>query len=124
MIKGIEHFGIVARDVPGLAKWYAEKLGFKIVVTTPSGATFIRAQNGVDIELYKARTEGGGGEYYTPGMRHIAILVDDIAAEKQKLAAKGIAFEGDITVNPGFKIIRFADAEGNLLHLIEREKPL
>ncbi len=124
MIKGIEHFGLVARDVPKLSRWYCDTFGMKVVLTTASGATFIQSQNGVTIEVYKAKSEGGAFDNNTPGWRHIAILVQDIEGERARLAAKGVKFEGEIANNPGNKLIRFVDPEGNLGHLVEREKPL
>ena len=121
MIKGIEHFGLAAKDVQGLARWYCDMFGMKVALSTPSGAVFIQAQNGVHIEVYKARSDAPAGDYYTPGLRHIAILVQDIQGERTRLAAKGLAIETEIASNPGFRLVRFTDPEGNHGHLVERD---
>jgi glyoxylase I family protein len=124
MVKGIEHFGLVARDVQKLARWYCDTFGMKVALSTPSGAVFIKAQNGVTIEVYGSRRDPVEADYYTPGLRHIAILVDDIEAERKRLAAKGLEIEEKVTDNGSFKLVRFTDPEGNLGHLVERGTPL
>ena len=124
MIKGIEHFGLVAKDVQTLSRWYCDMFGMRVALSTPSGAVFLQGQNGVNIEVYKARSEAVAADYYSPGLRHIAILVQDIAGERARLAAKGLSIEAEIASNPGFRIVRFTDPEGNLGHLVERDTPL
>ena len=120
MIKGIEHFGLAAKDVQALARWYCDVFGMKVALSTPSGAVFIQAQNGVNIEVYKARSDAAG-DYYAQGLRHIAILVQDIQGERARLAAKGLAVDAEVTSNPGFRLVRFTDPEGNHGHLVERD---
>jgi catechol 2,3-dioxygenase-like lactoylglutathione lyase family enzyme len=110
--------------VPKLSRWYCDTFDMKVVLTTASGATFIQSRNGVTIEVYKSKSEGGSFDNNTPGWRHIAILVEDIEGERSRLAARGVRFEGEIASNPGSKLVRFVDPEGNLGHLVEREKPL
>jgi len=124
MIKGIEHFGLVARDVQKLAGWYCDMFGMKVALSTPTGAVFVQSQNGVNIEIYRSRNEAAAGDYYTPGWRHIAIQVQDIEGERARLTAKGLDIESEVAVNESFKLVRFKDPEGNLGHLVERGAPL
>lgn len=124
MIRGIEHFGLVARDVQKLARWYCDMFGMRVVLSTPTGAVFVQAQNGVNIEVYKSRSDAAASDYFTPGWRHLAILVADIESERARLAASGLDIESEIAVNESFKLVRFKDPEGNLGHLVERAKPL
>ncbi len=123
MFQGIEHFAIASPDPKRLADWYASNLEFEIVFEY-AGNYFIRAKNGALIEIIPAegaRTESG---MRTPGMRHIAILVDDFDQAYEYLKSRGIQFAGEPYSNQGNRLVFFKDAEGNLLHLIQREKPL
>ena len=123
MFKGIEHFAIASANPQRLAEWYVSTLEFEITYES-AGNYFIEAANGALIEIIRA--EGGGSEagMRTPGMRHIAIAVDDFGSAQQQLATRGVKFEGEPYVNAGNRLVFFRDPEHNLIHLIQREKPL
>jgi catechol 2,3-dioxygenase-like lactoylglutathione lyase family enzyme len=76
------------------------------------------------IEIIPAQGDRGEPAMRTPGMRHIAISVKDFDAAYEHLKGKGVVFKGEPFTNQGNRLVFFEDAEGNLLHLIEREKPL
>jgi glyoxylase I family protein len=59
-----------------------------------------------------------------PGIRHLAIEVDNFDQGYQLLKAKGANFVGDPFTVQGNRLVFFTDADGNFVHLIEREKPL
>jgi predicted enzyme related to lactoylglutathione lyase len=49
--------------------------------------------------------------------------VDSIEAARAELALRGVAFSGEPKpAGGGGRVLFFADAEGNLLHLVERPK--
>ncbi len=55
------------------------------------------------------------------GWRHLALRVDSIEAAKRELAERGVAFAESIKpAGGGGRVLFFQDAEGNLLHLVER----
>jgi glyoxylase I family protein len=58
------------------------------------------------------------------GIRHLAIAVDDFDAAMAELKAKNVKFLGEPTENSGNRLVFFHDLDGNILHLIAREKPL
>jgi glyoxylase I family protein len=60
----------------------------------------------------------------TPGMRHIAIAVDDFDAGLAQLQKQGVKFAGEPYETSGNRLVFFHDADGNLVHLIKRAKPL
>jgi len=60
----------------------------------------------------------------TPGLRHVAISVQDFDAGYKQLKSQGVIFEGEPYTNEGNRLVFFRDADGNLVHLIHREKPL
>ncbi len=123
MFSGIEHFAIASPNPKRLAEWYASNLEFEISFEY-AGNYFIEAQNGSLIEIIPAEGERPEAGMRTPGMRHIAISVDDFDAAFQHLKAQGVPFQGEPYANQGNRLVFFTDADGNLVHLIKRDKPL
>ena len=123
MFNGIEHFAIASANPRRLAEWYASTLEFEITYEY-AGNYFIEAPNGALIEIIPAEGDTAEAGMRTPGMRHIAISVNDFDAARQQLATQGVKFEGEPYVNAGNRLLFFRDPEQNLIHLIQREKPL
>jgi glyoxylase I family protein len=123
MFNGIEHFAIASPDPKRLAGWYTSNLEFQLVFEY-GGNYFIRAGNGTLVEIIPAEGARAENGMRTPGMRHIAISVDNFDAAYEHLKAHGIQFTGEPYTNQGNRLVFFTDADGNLLHLIERERPL
>lgn len=123
MFNGIEHFAIASPNPKRLAEWYAATLEFEITFEY-AGNYFVEAPNGSLIEIIPAEGEAQATGMRTPGMRHIAIAVDDFDQAQKQLIAQGTKFEGEPFSNQGNRLVFFKDPDGNLLHLIQREKPL
>lgn len=123
MIKGIEHTAIAAVDIAALADWYVRTLGFRINYSSPN-ATFVKAPDGTMIEIIRAEGERGEQTLKTPGLRHLALAVDDFDSVYADLQAKGVSFVGEPLESKGNKVVFFTDPEGNYLHLLQRGTPL
>jgi glyoxylase I family protein len=123
MFTGIEHFAIASPDPRKLAEWYVAHLAFHISHEY-AGNYFVKAPNGVVIEIIPATGERGENARQTPGMRHIAVSVDSFDAAHAELKNKGVTFDGEPYVNSGNRLVFFQDADGNQVHLIERATPL
>lgn len=123
MFTGIEHFAIASPNPKRLADWYAAYLDFKITYEY-AGNYFVQAQNGALLEIIPAEGARSEAGMRTPGMRHIAITAKNFDAAYQQLQAQGVKFEGEPYTNQGNRLVFFKDPDGNLLHLIQREKPL
>lgn len=123
MFTGIEHFAIASPDPKRLAEWYVGKLGFYVNYEY-DGNFFVKAQNGAVIEIIPAQGEGGPNQMKTPGLRHIAISVENFDQAHTTLKTAGVSFKGEPYSNSGNRLVFFEDPDGNLLHLIEREQPL
>ncbi|SRR5579884_246196 len=123
MFTGIEHFAIASPNPKRLADWYVANLEFEITFEY-AGNFFVEAKNGALIEIIPAEGEAPPAGMRTPGMRHIAILVDDFDSAYRKLRDQGVLLEGEPYSNEGNRLAFFRDADGNLLHLIQRAKPL
>ncbi len=128
MIAGIEHIGIAAQDTTALADWYCGTLGFRIVSQSDDvpPSYFVAAPNDVMLEIISAnRTPRADHEPSDPGIRHIAIGVDDFEGTVAELEQKGVTFAGEVIDLPGGgNVVFFTDPEGNLLHLVSRPEPL
>ncbi len=123
MFKGIEHFAIASPNPQRLAEYYVSTLDFEITYEY-SGNYFVEARDGSLIEIVPSEGEPPATGFRTPGMRHIAIAVDDFDAAYNLLSDRGTKFEGEPYTNQGNRLVFFKDPDGNLLHLIHREKPL
>lgn len=120
---GIEHFAIASPNPKRLADWYVSYLEFEITFEY-AGNYFIQAKNGSLIEIIPSEGERAEAGMRTPGMRHIAISVEDFDAAYARLSEQGVIFEGEPYTNQGNRLVFFKDSDGNLVHLIKRDKPL
>jgi glyoxylase I family protein len=123
MIKGIEHTAIASPDPARLAQWYVDHLHFTINYQSPN-AVFVKAQNGYMLEIIRAEGERASHGMKDPGLRHLAIAVDDFDSVYGELRAKGVRFLAEPLESKGNKVVFFSDPEGNILHLLRRERPL
>jgi glyoxylase I family protein len=126
MVTGIEHAAIASPDPEALARWYVETLDFKInYFSEKSKTTFVKAESGAMIEIIKSNDKPRPAQdLRDPGLRHLALTVSDFAAVYDRLKAKGVAFLSEPEVKGGNSLVFFTDPDGNILHLLQREKPL
>ena len=123
MIAGIEHTAIASPDPAALAAWYVDTLGF-VINYKGSTAYFVKAPDGSMIEIIAAEGDRGPNTMKTPGLRHLALKVTDFDTVLAHLRAKNVAFLTEPVDSKGNKLVFFSDPEGNILHLLQREKPL
>ena len=123
MILGIEHTAICSPTPQALADWYVSTLGFTINYQS-SSTVIVKAQNGFMVEITTAEGARSADGMKLPGIRHMAIAVDQFDAVLSDLRAKGVKFLGEPVNNKGNLVIFFTDPEGNLLHLLQRAQPL
>jgi glyoxylase I family protein len=123
MFNGLEHTAIASPDPEKLAQWYVDYLGFHINYRY-AGNVFVKAHNGTMLEIIPSEGARAPQNLKDPGIRHLAIEVDDFDAAYQHLATKGIRFLGEPINNQGNRLVFFTDSEGNYLHLLKRAAPL
>ena len=123
MFTAFEHTGIASPDHKKLAQWYVEVFGFAIVYQS-AGATFVRAPNGSMIEIIAAEGDRVELAMKQPGLRHVALAVDDFDADLARIRAACVKFLSEPVDAKGNKVVFFTDPEGNILHLIQRATPL
>jgi glyoxylase I family protein len=123
MFKGLEHTAIASPDPRALAHWYVDHLQFRINFEY-EGNYFVRAADGSMLEIIPSEGERGSNKLKDPGIRHLAVEVDDFDAAYEELRRKGVSIVKDPYEAQGNRLVFFTDLDGNLLHLIHRPKPL
>ena len=123
MFKGLEHTAIASPNPEALANWYVKYLEFHINFTY-DGNYFVKAENGTMLEIIPSIGERGSNQMKDPGIRHLAIAVDDFDTAHEKLKGQGVHFLGEPFLTKGNRLVFFADGDGNIVHLIHRETPL
>jgi glyoxylase I family protein len=123
MFTGIEHFAIASPNPKRLAEYYVAYLDFEITFEY-AGNFFVQAKDGSLIEIIPSEGDRPESGMRTPGMRHIAISVDDFDAAYHQLQKQGVTFEGEPYSVETNRLVFWKDPDGNLLHLIHRAKPL
>jgi glyoxylase I family protein len=127
IVSGIEHFAIAAKDTQVLSDFYVKTLGFAVAyknAKTPA-TFFVKSPAGSMIEIIPASDKPATRRELTdPGLVHVALSVASVDRAMAELAKAGITFDGDVKVSGDVKAVFFRDPEGNILHLIERPKPL
>ncbi len=123
MFVGLEHTAIASPNPQALAQWYVDHLGFRVNFEY-DGNYFVRASNGTMLEIIPSEGARGEQKMRDPGIRHLAIEVADFDGAHAALRAQGVQFAGDPYVNMGNRLVFFTDCDGNLVHLIQRERPL
>ena len=123
MYIGLEHTALASPDPKKLADWYCEYLGFHINFTY-GPFFFVKASNGTMLEIIPSEGERPVTGLKTPGISHLAIEVTDFDAATADLRAKGVKIVVEPYETQGNRLVFFEDGDGNLLHLIKREKPL
>lgn len=123
MYKGLEHTAIASPNPKKLAQWYVDNLGFHINHTYDV-FFFVKAPNGSMLEIIPSEGEWNTPKMKDRGIRHLAIAVDDFDGAHQDLIKKGVKFLGQPYETHGNRLVFFEDGDGNIVHLIHRQKPL
>lgn len=120
----VEHLGLPARDPAALKDWYVRVLDAKVLHT--NGRTppcfFVQLPGGVLLEIYQSTSAlDQTADNKLAGWRHVALRVDSLDTARRELAARGLQFTAPETAAAGGgRVQYFTDAEGNLIHLVER----
>ena len=122
MYKGIEHTAIASPDPEALAAWYETNLDFPICHRY-AGNVFVKAADGTMLEIIPSQGDRLDSGLKTPGIRHLAISVDNFDAALDDLKEKGIEID-DLIEAEGNRLAFFRDSEGNICHIIHRDQTI
>lgn len=125
----LEHIAINVKDPVGMAKWYCENLGMKIIRKgpAPANARFISDLEGnVMLEIY-INPPDAVPDYLSmnPLVFHIAFMVDDVKGICQKLISAGATIVDDVTtLANGDEIAMLRDPWGVPIQFLKRAVPM
>jgi catechol 2,3-dioxygenase-like lactoylglutathione lyase family enzyme len=117
------HVRYLVDDVAAAVDFYTGHLGFE--VTMDAAPAFAAVARGNLRLLLSGPTSSAGrpmpdGAVPGPGgWNRIHLLVDDIAAEKDRLTAAGVPFRNDVVSGPGGKQVLVLDPAGNVVELFQ-----
>ncbi|TPK96249.1 MULTISPECIES: VOC family protein [unclassified Mesorhizobium] len=110
-------------DVDDAVAWYTQHLGFEQL--SNHAPAFADVRRGALRLLLSGPTSSAGrpmpdGEQPGPGgWNRIHLIVEDLAAEVERLQAAGLRFRNDIVKGPGGLQILLVDPSGNLVELFQ-----
>lgn len=113
MITSIATVGVMVKDAKQSAKWYNEKLGFKVITDDEHWTT-------VGLEGGKTVLHLCPDEPLEPGNQGIVISCDDLGKTHKELSAKGVKFTLEPTEQWGRMQAKFVDPDGNEFTLVAR----
>ena len=120
LVTGVDFTAVPVKDFERAVEFYGETLGLPL-------STRYGKMNGVEFEtgnLTLAVLDAGQfGIDFTPSKNAIALRVDDVAAAREQLEAKGVQFYGDIVDSGVCHQAYFSDPEGHALILHHRYAP-
>ena len=123
MSEAIVNVRYLVNDVSESIAWYTEHLGFSLL--TNAAPAFADVQRG-NLRLLLSGPKSSAGrpmqDGATPapgGWNRIHLIVEDLAAEVEKLRATGISFRNDIVKGPGGSQILLIDPSGNYVELFQ-----
>lgn len=125
----LEHVAINVEDPEGMAKWYCENLGMKIVRKGPppvKGHFISDAGGNMMLEVYHNPPDAVPDyEAMDPLLLHIAFMVDDVKGICRKLVAAGATIVSDVaTTESGDEIAMLRDPWGVPIQFVKRADPM
>ena len=125
----IEHIAFNVSDPAGMAAWYGQHLGMRMIrkIDGVTNTHFLADTVGrVVLELYhQAKAPIPDYAAQDPMVLHVAYVVADVRAERQRLLAAGAQPVGEIAVNEGGdELAMLRDPWGFAVQLVRRAKKM
>ena len=110
-------------DVDAAIAWYTKHLGFTVLSNAAPAFADI-ALGSLRLLLSGPKSSAGramaDGDRPGPGgWNRIHLIVNDLAAEVERLRAAGVEFRNDVVTGPGGSQILLKDPSGNLVELFQ-----
>ncbi|MCC7493796.1 MAG: VOC family protein [Fimbriimonadaceae bacterium] len=125
----IEHIGYQHPDPRAATPWYLQQLGFRLVrqLDQPPYTSFLVDSAGHGIVEFYCNPAAPLPDYprQDPLVLHLALQVDDVPGERDRLLAAGATLADDVATTPyGDQIVMLRDPWGFPLQLVHRATPL
>ena len=109
-------------DVAAAVEFYTHHFGFTVGIASPAFADVTRGK----LRLLLSGPQSSAGRAMTDGERpgpggwnRVHFVVDDLAAEVDRLTAAGVRFRNEIVSGPGGSQVLVVDPAGNLVELFQ-----
>jgi len=114
-------------DVQASIDFYTAHLGFEVLNAFPPAFADV-ARGNLRLLLSGPQSSAGramsdGEQPRAGGWNRIHLIVDDVEAEVERLAAEGVAFRNEIVRGPGGAQVLAVDPSGNLIELFQPAGP-
>jgi len=125
MIRGIAETVLYAEDITNTAQFYVEVLGLEMVRAPDDMFAAIRLTPESVLLLFDHRQSSRTGRdvpsHGATGPGHVAFLVRDLDAWRDRLKEAGVTVEKEIEWNGGGRSIYLRDPANNSVELIDRD---
>jgi glyoxylase I family protein len=124
-----EHVALNVADPIKMAKWYVDNLDMKVLREGPApiNARFLADSGGnMMLELYHNPPDAVPNyAAMDPLLLHVAFMVDDVDATRQRLMAAGATSAGEVTTTPaGDRLAMLRDPWGLAIQFLRRADPM
>ena len=120
-VTGVDFVSVPTQDLERAVAFYGETLGLERSVYKPE-RNFAEFETGT-VTLSVVNPEKMGIGEFRPNANHLALHVEDVAAAREALEARGVGFHGEILDTGVCHMAIFADPDGNALMLHHRYAP-
>jgi glyoxylase I family protein len=125
----IEHFALNVPDPVAMADWWVKHLGMRVArqVNGPPNTRFLADEAGRGVLEVYHQTVAAVPDYFNlePLTVHVAFVVADLKAERQRLLTAGATSAKEIvTTSDGDEMTFLRDPWGVVIQLVKRAKPL
>lgn len=123
----LEHIAFNVADPVGVAAWYGEHCGLRVVrhLPAPTQTHFLADESGTFIEIYcNPPDEVPDYRAMNPLQFHLALQSANPSADAQRLAEAGASVVEELRLDDGSHLIMMRDPWGLALQLCKRGTPL
>jgi glyoxylase I family protein len=115
-LQRLDHVSLNVTDRAGAIAWYRDVLGLpQLNQPTEDDEPVFLGQPGLQFGLFQAQRESPAREPESSGLRHVAIVVDDLDAAQERLRSYGVEFRYEDHGNA--LSVYFSDPDGHVLEI-------
>jgi len=115
-LQRLDHVSLNCTDRQRAVAWYRDVLGLtQLNEPTDDDEPVFLGQPGLQFGLFQAQRQSPAREPESSGLRHVAIVVDDLDAGKERLRSHGVEFRFEDHGNA--LSVYFSDPDGHVLEL-------
>ena len=115
-LQRLDHVSLNVTDRARSIAWYRDVLGLtQLNQPSDDDEPVFLGEPGLQFGLFQAQTQSPSRERESSGLRHVAIVVDDLDAAQERLRSHGVAFRYEDHGNA--LSVYFDDPDGHVLEL-------